>query len=332
MWHSIVGAMVTLILSILAVPLAADAQHVGKVPRLGVLFPSEAPSPTEPHIAAFRQALQDLGYVEGQTIAVEYRYAYGEGERLRAIATEFVERKVDIMVIGSGWAVREAQKATSAIPIVMAGSGDPVRLGMVASLSRPGGNVTGLSLEAGEGFSGKLVELLKEAAPMLSHIAFLYQDPANPGLAPQLKDLSIATQALGLQLQPLEVREPDQLDSAFAALSKEEGRALIVTGEPFWYPHRSRIAELAARHQLPAMYPFRHYVDAGGLMSYGVSIADLWRRAATYVDKILKGAKPADLPVEQPLKFELLINLKTAQALGMTMPPSLLLLANEVIQ
>jgi putative ABC transport system substrate-binding protein len=324
--------IITVVLSVLLASLAADAQQAGKVPRIGVVVPAEPASPEEPNIAAFRQALRDLGYLEGQTIAVEYRYAHGEAERYRDLAIELVQLKVDVLVVGSGQAVQEAQKATTTIPIVMAGAGDPVGQGLVASLTRPGGNVTGLSLAFAEGFSGKWVELLNQADPKVSHVAYLYHDPANPGAARRLKDLSIATQALGLQLQPLEVRELDQLDSAFAALSKEEDRSLIVSGEPRVHAYRSRITELAAKYRLPGMYPFRHYVDAGGLMSYGVSIADLWRRAAIYVDKILKGAKPADLPVEQPMRFELVINLKTAKALGLTTPPSLLFQADEVIR
>jgi ABC-type uncharacterized transport system substrate-binding protein len=332
MKRSIAAIITTLTLGLCFAPLVAIAQQPGKVPRIGVLFPAEAPSPEEPSIAAFRQALQHLGYVEGQTIAVDYRYGHGQTERFQAIATELVELKVDILVIGSGLAVREAQRVTSTIPVVMAGAGDPVDEGLVASLARPGGNITGLSLQLGEGFSGKWVELLKEAAPTSSHMAFLYHDPANRTIARFVRQASIATQALGLMLQPLEVRDLDQLDSALAALSREEGRALIVGGEPLFFPHRSGLPELAARYRLPAIYPFRVFVDAGGLMSYGVSLPDIWRRAAIYVDKILKGAKPTDLPVEQPTKFELVINLKTARALDLTLRPSLLFQATEVIQ
>jgi putative ABC transport system substrate-binding protein len=327
-----VGVIVTLVMSVLLAPVAAGAQPAGKVPRIGVVVPAEPASPDEPNIAAFRQALHDLGYVEGQTIAVEYRYAHGEAERYRELAIELVRLRVNVMVVGSGQAVLAAKQATATIPIVMAGAGDPIGQGLVASLARPGGNVTGLSLALGEGFSGKWVELLKEADAKVSHVVYLYHDPTNPAIARYVKDIHVATQALGLQFQPLQVQELDQLDSMFAALSQEAGSALIIGGEPLFFPHRSRLPELAAKYQLPAIYGFRVFVDAGGLMSYGVSLPDLWRRAAVYMDKILKGAKPADLPVEQPTKFDLVINLKTAKALGLTIPPSLLFQADEVIR
>jgi ABC-type uncharacterized transport system substrate-binding protein len=324
--------IVILALGLFFAALTADAQQAGKVPRIGVVVPAEPASPEEPNIAAFRQALRDLGYVEGQTIAVEYRYAHGEAERYRDLAIDLVQLKVDVMVVGSGAAALAAKKATATIPIVMAGAGDPIGQGLVASLARPGGNVTGLSLALSEGFSGKWVELLKEADAKVSHVAYLYRDPANPAIIRYVKDMRVATQAVGLEFQPLEVRDLDQLDSMFAALSQEVGSALIVPGEPLFFPHRSRIPELAAKYRLPAIYGFRVFVDAGGLMSYGVSLPDLWRRGVVFVDKILKGAKPADLPVEQPTKFELVINLKTAKALGLTIPPSLLFQADEVIR
>jgi putative tryptophan/tyrosine transport system substrate-binding protein len=327
-----VSIIVTLTLGIFLEPLLADAQKAGKVPRIGVVVPAEPASPEEPDFAAFRQALLDLGYVEGQTIAVEYRYAHGEAERYRDLTIELVRLQVDVMVIGSGPAARAAKQATATIPIVVAGAGDPVGQGLVASLARAGGTVTGLSLALREGFSGKWVELLREADAKVSHVAYLYHDPANPAIARYVKDIHIATQALGLRFQPLEVRELDQLDSMVAALSQEGGSALIVPAEPLFFPHRSRIPELAAKYRLPAIYGFRVFVDAGGLMSYGVSLPDLWRRTAVFVDEILKGTKPADLPVEQPTKFEPVINLKTAKALGLTIPPSLLFQADEVIR
>jgi putative tryptophan/tyrosine transport system substrate-binding protein len=326
------GLLITLALGLLVAPPAAVVQPMGKVPRIGVLVPGEAPSSQEPNLAAFRRALQHLGYREGQTIAVEYRYAHGEAARFGELVAELVARQVDIMVVGSGRAALAAKQATQTIPIVVAGAADPVGIGLVASFARPGGNVTGVAVHPSAEFAGKWVELLKAAAPQISHVAFLYHDPANPVIARHVHDLHLATQALGLTLQPLEVRELDQLDRAFAALSQKEGSALLVLGEPFFFPHRSRIPALVAMYRLPAIYVFRLFVDAGGLMSSGVSLSDVWRRAASYVDKILKGAKPADLPVDQPMKFELVINLKTAQALGLTIPPTLLFQADEVLR
>jgi putative ABC transport system substrate-binding protein len=327
-----VGIIVSLLLGLFLGSLATDAQQAGKVPRIGVVVPAEPASPEEPNIAAFRQGLRDLGYTDGQSIAVEYRYAHGQAERYRDLASELVRLQVDVMVVGSGPAAQAAKQATATIPIVITGAGDPVGQGLVASLARPGGNVTGLSLALAEGFTGKWVELLREADAKLSNVGYLYHDPVNPAIARYIDDMHVATQALGLRFQPLQVRELDQLDSMFAALSQTPGSALIVGGEPIFFPHRSRIPELAAKYRLPSIYGFRVFVDAGGLMSYGVSLPALWRRAAVFVDKILKGAKPADLPVEQPTKFEFVINLKTAKALGLTMPPSLLFQADEVIR
>jgi putative tryptophan/tyrosine transport system substrate-binding protein len=238
---------------------------------------------------------------------------------------------VDILVVGSGLAAVVAKQATQAIPIVFVGAPDPVGSGLVASLAWPGGNMTGLSFAFNEGFSGKWVEFLKEVVPTVTHVAYLHHASTQPGTGAG-QDIQVAAQALGLTLQPFSVSEPEAIDGAFAMMTEQHAGALIVQGHPFFYTHRKRVTDLAAKHRLPAIYAYRDFVDAGGLMSYGTSIADLWRRAATYVDKILKGAKPADLPVEQPMKFELIINLKTAKALGMTMPLSLLLLADEVIQ
>ena len=310
----------------------AAAQPAGKIPRIGVLVPAEPASPTEPNVGAFRQALRDLGYMEGQTVAVEYRYAHGKAELYTELAAQLVRLKVDVMVVGAGTPTLAAKNATQTIPIVGVGmAADPVGTGVVASLARPGGNVTGLSFVTGRGFIGKLVELLKEAAPKISHIGFLRDAGArNPMHALHLIDLQTATQALGLKLQGLAVHGLPEVDSVLAALSKERGGALIVTAEPLFFSHRSQIIEIAAKHRLPAIYNSRAFVDAGGLMSYGPSLPDLWRRAAIYVDKILKGAKPGDLPVEQPTKFELVINLKTAKALGLTIPPSLLMRADQV--
>jgi ABC-type uncharacterized transport system substrate-binding protein len=328
----LIGLAVVLALSLFLAPLAAGAQPPGKAPRIGVLFPAEPASPTEPHAAAFRQGLRDLGYVEGQNITVEYRYAHGKAEVYAELITQLVGLNVDVVVVGSGAATLAAKSVTQTIPIVgVSMGGDPVANGLVASLARPGGNITGVSGLVGGGFFGKRVELLKEAAPRLTRVWAL-RDAHNPVTPRFLPDLRAAAEALGLQLQVFEVRELRELDSAFAAMSKERGSGLIVSGEALFFPHRSRIPELVAKHKLPASYEFRVFVEAGGLMSYGYSLADLWRRAATYTDKILKGAKPADLPVEQPTKFELVINLKTAKALGLTIPQSLSVRADEIVQ
>jgi putative ABC transport system substrate-binding protein len=276
--------------------------------------------------------LQHLGYLEGQTITVEYRYAHGEPARFGELAAELVARQVDLIVVGSGRAALAVKQATQTIPVVVAGMADPMGIGLVATFARPGGNVTGVAVHAAPEFVGKWVELLKAAAPQVSHVAFLYHEPANPIVVRYRHDLQLAAHALGLTIQPLEVQEIDQLDGALAPLSQKAGSALIVLGEPLFFPHRSRLPELVAKYQLPAIYVFRVFVDAGGLMSYGVNLSEVWRRAASYVDKILKGAKPADLPVEQPPTFELVINLKTAQAMGLTIPPTLLFQADEVIR
>ena len=314
----------------LCVAPSVAAQPAGKVPRLGVLFPAELPSPEEPNLAAFRQALRHLGYVEGQSVAIESRYALGRGERFPELIAELMQLQVDILVVGSARAAVVAKQATQAMPIVFLGAADPVETGLVASLAQPGGNLTGLSFAFSEGFGGKWVEFLKGAVPEASHVAFL-QHPASSG-AWLVHDIQRAAQALGLTLQTFWVREPEEIDGAFARMSAQRVGALIVGSHFFLYTHHNRVIDLAAQYRLPAMYPLRNFVDAGGLMSYGINIADLWRRAATYVDKILKGAKPADLPVEQPIKFELVINLKTAKALGRTMPPSLLFQADEVLR
>jgi len=328
---SAIGLMLTLTLVLLAAPLAAKAQPVGKVPRLGVLFPAESPLPEEPNCAAFREALRHLGYVEGQTVALEYRYALGKMERVPALVADLVQLKVDILIVGSLFGAVAAQQATPAIPIVFVGIPDPVGSGLVASLARPGGQMTGLSFAFTEGFGGKWVEFLKEVLPAVSQVAFLYHASTSPGSGSG-HDIQVAAQGLGLTLQPVAVSAPEALDGAFARMSEQHAGALIVQGHPFFHTHAQRVTELAAKYRLPAIYWDRVFMEAGGLMSYGISIADMWRRAATYVDKIRKGAQPADLPVEQPTKFELVINLKTAQALGLTIPPTLLFQADEIIR
>jgi putative ABC transport system substrate-binding protein len=328
---SAVGLIVTLALGFLMTPPEAKARQAAKIPRIGGGVPAE-PSLNDPNIAAFRRALHDLGYVEGQTIAIEWRLGHGKVERFSELIAELVGLKVDVMVVGSGIAALAAKNATTTIPIIGL-VGDAVSSGLVASLARPGGNVTGFSFASGEGISGKRVELLKEAIPEVSRMAVLRDPTISPLMSPiALKDMQVAAQALGLTLQPFEVRDPNQFDSAFAAMTTEHAQALITDDSAFFIAYHRRIVDLAATHRLPAIYTSRRFVEAGGLMSYGVSIADLWRRAATYVDKILKGAKPADLPVQLPMKFELVINLKTAQELGLTIPPTLLFQADEVIR
>jgi putative tryptophan/tyrosine transport system substrate-binding protein len=323
-------AFVTGLGAVLAAPLGAGAQPAHKIPRIGVVFPAEAASPNEPNGVAFRQGLRDLGYVEDQTIAVEYRYAHGRTERNAELARELVQLKVDVIVAG-GTATFAARDATKTTPIVSIAAGDVVGLGLVASFARPGGNVTGLSMVVEEGIGGKWVQLLKEAAPSVSRVAYL-RDASTPSSASLMRDMQSAARALGLKFHVLEVRELSELDSAFGAMSRERGGGLITAGQPLFFPHRSRIHELAMKHRLPVLYGWRLFVDAGGLMSYGPSLPDLWRRAATYVDRILKGANPADMPVEEPTKLELVINLKTAKALGLTIPPSLLAQADQVIE
>jgi putative ABC transport system substrate-binding protein len=318
----------TLAGGLLATPLSAWGQPARRMPRIGVLLPAEPAAPTEPNASAFRQGLRDLGYVESKNVAVEYRYAHGRTERYAELVGELVQLKVDVLVAG-GNASYAARDATKTIPIVSVAAGDLVGIGLVASLARPGGNITGLSINLGE--AGKSAALLKEAAPTIFRVGYV-RDARAPITAPFVKDLQATTQALGLRLIDLPVREVSELDSVFAAAAKEPGVGLFVLGHPLLFPHRSRIPELAAKHHLPAIYQWRVFVDAGGLMSYGANLADLWRRAATYIDKILNGAKPGDLPIEQPTKFELVVNLKAAKTLGLTIPQSLLQRAAQVIE
>jgi putative tryptophan/tyrosine transport system substrate-binding protein len=313
----------------LVVPLLAVAQPVGKVRRLGMLIPGSS-SDFAPRIEAFRHGLRDLGYVEGRNIIIEYRFAEGQADRLPELVADLVRLQVDVMVIDGNLAIRAAQHATMTIPIVIAVSGDPVGEGFVASLAQPGGNITGLSLLQ-PAVSGKRLELLQEAVPKLSHIAVLW-NPAVSSSTLAFKETQTAAHALGLQLQFLEVRRPDEFDQAFAAMTREHADALVVISNELFLGHRRQLAELTVRHRLPAMFHLREYAEAGGLMAYGADAADMYRRAATYVDKILKGTTPADLPVEQPTKFTFVINLKTAKALGLTIPPTLLFQADEVIR
>ncbi len=313
---------------LLAAPLAADAQQVGKLYRVGFLWDSPAVFPDA--IEAFRRGLRDLGWVEGQNIAIEYRWAEGKPERMRELAEELVRLKVDVIMAPSSIYTGAAKRATSAIPIIFMSHADPLGSSHVASLARPGGNITGLSLMMTE-TNVKGLELLKEAIAGLSRVAVVW-DPATPSHGPGLKAVEVAGPALGLRIQPVAVRSATEYDGAFSAIVRERAGAVLVLSTPLFIAGAKRLAELALTHKLPSMFGPRHHVEAGGLMSYSPDRADLWRRGAIYVDRILKGAKPADLPVQQPTRFELVINLKTAKALGLTIPQSLLVRADEVIQ
>jgi putative ABC transport system substrate-binding protein len=314
---------------VLVAPLLSVAQPHAKSPVIGILdgaFPSTFTDPkTGP--SAVRQGLRNLGYIEGQTVVIAARWAEGKDERLPALAAELVRLPVDVILALGPLEARAAKQATTTIPIVFDSVGNPVGVGLVASLAHPGGNVTGLSSSSAD-LNGKRLEWLKEVAPRITRVAVL----TDPHVAYLIPELERAAHASGVTLSPFEVRAPHELAQAFAAMLTTHADALIVLSAPLFFGQRHHIVDLAAQSGLPTTYPFRGYVVAGGLMSYGPSHADLDRRAATYVDKILKGAKPADLPVEQPTTFELVINVKTAQALGLTVPPTLLFQATEVIR
>ena len=319
-------------MTILAAPLNSDAQQAGKVYRIGYLSAPTRQS-VEHILQVFLRALRERGWVEGQNLIIEYRWAEGKQERLPGLAAELVQRKVDLIVAPAGSAALAAKSATSSIPIVMIFPSDPVGSGLVASLARPGGNVTGTTSTASPEIFGKQLELLKEAVPQASRVAIL-RDPAVPMQvqAPGLREVEAAARSLKVQLQSLEARGPEEFDRAFAAMVPERAGALLVLGGGPFLVHRTKLAELAAQYRIPTMYIAGEHVAAGGLMAYAVNMAEFVGRAAVYVDKILKGAKPADLPVEQPTRFELVINLKTAKALGLTIPQSILIRADQVIQ
>jgi len=308
-------------------PLAAAAQ-AGKVYRVGFLWDSPAMFPDA--IEAFHRGLRDLGWVEGQNIVVEYRWGEGRHDRLHDLAEELVRLKVDVIVAGGSFYTEAAKRATSTIPIVFVSHADPIGSGHVASLARPGANITGVALMMTE-TNAKGLELLKQAVPGLSRVAVIW-DPATPSHGPGLKAVEVAGRALGFRLQPVAVRSATEFDSAFSAIVRERAGGLLVLSTPIFIAEAKRLAELAITHKLPSMFGPRHHVEAGGLMSYSPDRAEVFRRGAIYVDKVLKGAKPTDLPVEQPTKFELVINLKTAKALGLTIPQSFLLRADQVIQ
>ena len=318
----------TIAAGLLTAPLAAEAQQAGKVYRVGFLWDSPAVFPDA--IEAFRQGLRDLGYVEGRNITIDYGWAEGKPERMRELAEELVRLKVDVIIAPSSIYTGAAKRATSTIPVIFVSHADPIGSGHVASLARPGGNITGLSLMMTE-TNVKGLELFKEAVPGLARVAVVW-DPATPSHGPGLKAVEVAGPSLGLRIQSVAVRSAPEYDSAFSAMVRERAGGVLVLSTPLYIAGANRLAELALTHRLPSLFGPKHHVAAGGLMSYSPDRADLWRRGAVYVDKILKGAKPADLPVQQPTKFELVINLKTAKTLGLTIPPSVLQRADEVIQ
>jgi putative ABC transport system substrate-binding protein len=316
--------------SLFAAPLAADAQRPPKIARIGFLHPASPEGVTGSRLRAFREGLRELGYVEGQNVQLEVRWGEGKLEQLPALAAELVALKVDVIVAATSPSVVAAHQATRTIPIVMPVSSDPVADGLVASLARPGGNITGLSMMAPE-LGAKRLQLLREVFPDASRAVVVLWNPAYVGMRARFEEAKSAAPALGLAVRSVEVRDASELNVALEAFARERPEALVLA-DPFTVSQRARIVEFAAEHRLPAIYENSDFVEAGGLMSYGPNISDLFRRAATYVDKILKGAKPGDLPIEQPTKFELVINLKTAKALGIVVPLSLLARADEVIQ
>ena len=332
MWLRTLGLIIICTFSLLMAPLAAKAQPPGKRWRIGYLSPYHPASPIDvARFEAFRRGLLVFGYVEGQNILIEYRSSEGKDHQFFDLAVELVRLKVDVIVTGGSTpATVAAKNVTKTIPIVFGVTADPVGTGLVASLARPGGNVTGLSLLSPE-LGGKRLELLKEAGLPLSQVAVLF-NPANPAFEPQWREMSAAGVALGIPLQPVEVRDATEFEDGFRAMARERVTALIGLQDPLFVSQRQQLVALAARTRLPMLSPWKEVTEAGGLMSYGANPSDLFRRAAGYVDKILKGAKPADLPVEQPMKFELVINLKTAEALGLTIPPTILFQAAEVIR
>jgi putative tryptophan/tyrosine transport system substrate-binding protein len=306
-----------------------EAQQPVKVPRIGFLSPV-SPSATALWHQAFRQGLRDHGWTEGKNISIEYRYAEGKSDRLPDLAADLIRLKVDIIVVSSGTDALAAKNATREIPIVMASAGDPVAIGLVETLARPGGNITGLSQIAAE-LAGKRLELLKEIVPGLSRVAVLW-NPQGRTSTLSWKEIQLPARELGVQLHSLEVRSSNDFDKAFKDVTRARAGALVIMPDPLFVTNLNRIADLAAKSRLPSIFHLTEFVDSGGLVAYGPDRSDQFRRAATYVDKILKGTKPADLPVEQPTKFELVINLKTAKQIGLTIPPNVLARADKVIR
>jgi putative tryptophan/tyrosine transport system substrate-binding protein len=322
----------TIVFLLVGLPLASvhltEAQQPKKTPRIGFLLAPSRSAVSE-SLDSFRKGLRDLGYLEGQNIVIEYRYAEGKFDRLPDFAADLVRLKVDVIAAGGSPAIQAARDSTRTIPIVMTGLTDPVAWGVIASLDRPGGNITGLSL-GGYELIGKRLELLKETVPRVTRIAFFWSQSPAPDM--RSKETQAASQALGLRIQSLEVRGPNDFEPAFQAALKGRAGGLTVEPSPVFTTNRHRILSFAAKNRLPGIYPWREYVEDGGLMSYAPSLSDLYRRAAYYVDKILKGTKPADLPVEQPTKFEFIINLKTAKQIGVAIPQSVLYRADKVVK
>ncbi|HSF30399.1 MAG TPA: ABC transporter substrate-binding protein [Candidatus Tectomicrobia bacterium] len=328
MMRRIIGLLITLALAILVAPLAAAAQPPGKIPRVGVL---RVDSPPQRTLDEFRQGLRELGYVEGQNIVLEVRSAEERLERLPALAAELVRLEVDVIVTHGISGILAARNATSTIPIVMGRMGDADGYGFVASLARPAGNITGLSFQS-DALSGQWLDLLKEALPGLSRVAVLWEVTSS---LKQLRALESSARSMGVQLQVLKVHGPKDFDSAFTAAKTAQAEGLVILASLVFTIHSQQLAELAALHRVPAIFYHRRFAEGGGLLSYGPKESDPswgWQRAAVYVDKILKGAQPGELPIERPIKFDLVINLKTAQALGLTIPPTLLFQATEVIR
>jgi putative ABC transport system substrate-binding protein len=314
-----------------AVSFPVQAQQAGKLPRIGFLSGNFSPSTVVVNVEAFRQGLRELGYVEGKNIIIEYRFAEGREERLRQFASELVHLKVDVILPPGTAATLATKNATTTIPIVFITVDDPVAFGLVDSLGHPGGHITGLTSGAGPGLYGKRLELLKESFPRASRVAVLW-NPDDPGSVINVRGMEAPARSLSLKIQSVEMRDPNDLEQAFSAMKRERAEALVTILGALVGSQRSRIVDLAAKNRLATMSPESGWTEAGGLMSYGASYPDLYRRAATYVDKILKGAKPADLPVEQPTKFELVVNLKTAKQIGVTISPNVLARADRVIK
>ncbi len=322
--------LATIGVGLVGAPHAAEAQQSGKSQRVGFVEAGSR-SANQHYAEAFRAGLRELGYLDGQNISVEERWADGRSERFPDFLADLLRLKVDVIVQASSPGAVAAKKATATVPIVFVGVTDPVGLGLIESLAHPGGNLTGLSLAFAEGFAGKWVELFKEAVPRASRVAVLL-NPLHPALSASRNEMQAAAGTLGVKLVSFPVQDANEFDGAFATMTRDGVAGLIVLTDPLTLRHRARLVDLANTHRLPAMYTFGEFARAGGAMAYGPSVREMFRRAATYVDRILKGARPADLPVEQPTKFELVINMKTAKALGLKIPPSLLLRADEVIQ
>jgi len=325
----LVGLAVVLALSLLISPVAA-AQQPGKIPKIGVLFLGSA-TLSEANVTALRDGLRQLGYIEGQRIAIDYRFADGNLDRLPALADEFIRTGAQIIVVSGTTPALVVKKRTSVIPIVFAGVSDPIEAGLAASFAHPGSNATGLSTAHEDGFAGKWVELLREVIPAGVRVIVIH-NPSNPSNIRYWREMQAASRPLRITLHSLEATSPETLDRALLAITREYTDGLIVATDPFLFAQRTRIVDAANHQRVPTVFGFKDFVVKGGLMSYGANVPDMFRRAATYIDKILKGAKPADLPIEQPTKFELVINLKTAKALGLTIPQSILVRADEIIQ